>query len=299
MVGSAICRALAKAGFTNLITRTSDELDLRRQAEVEQFFEKERPDYVFMAAAHVGGILANARMKADFIYDNLLIEANVIKAAHDVHVKKLLFLGSSCIYPKFAQQPIREEYLLTGELEPTNDAYAIAKIAGVKLCQSFASQFGDNFISVMPCNLFGIGDNYHPQNSHVIPGLIRRFHEAKEEGRPSVEIWGTGKPRREFLFADDLADACVFLMEQYHSPEIINIGTGDDIAIQELSQLVADVVGYRGTITNDLSKPDGTMLKRMDVSKLHGLGWKHTTALADGLRQAYADFIKNQPALVK
>ncbi|MBS1490460.1 MAG: GDP-L-fucose synthase [Bacteroidetes bacterium] len=299
MVGSAIYRALQKAGYQNLITRTSAELDLRQQQAVQTFFEKEKPDYVFVAAAKVGGILANSRYKADFIYDNLMIEANVIKAAHDHKVKKLLLLGSSCIYPKFAEQPIREESLLTGPLEPTNDAYAVAKIAGIKLCQSFHDQYGDTFISVMPSNLYGYGDNYHLQNAHVLPALIRRFHEAKIQQAPEVVIWGSGKPLREFLFADDLAEACLFLMNHYHSPEIINIGSGTDLSIQELATLIAQEVGYQGVIKNDLSKPDGTPRKLMDVSKIQALGWKHKTELREGIRLSYQDFLNRYETLAK
>lgn len=299
MVGSAIHRALTQAGYGNMITRPSAELDLRNQQDVFSFFEKEKPEYVFLAAAKVGGILANSQYKADFIYDNLMIEANVIKAAHDFKVKKLMLLGSSCIYPKFATQPIKEESLLTGALEPTNDAYAVAKIAGIKLCQSFHQQYGDNFISVMPSNLYGYGDNYHPVNSHVMPALIRRFHEAKIKESPEVVIWGSGKPLREFLFADDLADACLFLMNQYNSPEIINIGSGSDVSIQELAILVADVVGYTGKIKNDLSKPDGTPRKLMDVSKLHALGWKHKVELREGITFSYRDFLTRYETISK
>lgn len=299
MVGSAIHRALTQAGYGNMITRPSAELDLRNQQDVFSFFEKEKPEYVFLAAAKVGGILANSQYKADFIYDNLMIEANVIKAAHDFKVKKLMLLGSSCIYPKFATQPIKEESLLTGALEPTNDAYAVAKIAGIKLCQSFHQQYGDNFISVMPSNLYGYGDNYHPVNSHVMPALIRRFHEAKIKESPEVIIWGSGKPLREFLFADDLADACLFLMNQYNSPEIINIGSGSDVSIQELAILVADVVGYTGKIKNDLSKPDGTPRKLMDVSKLHALGWKHKVELREGITFSYRDFLTRYETISK
>ncbi|WHZ08870.1 MAG: GDP-L-fucose synthetase [Cytophagales bacterium] len=299
MVGSAIHRALTQAGYGNMITRPSAELDLRNQQDVFSFFEKEKPEYVFLAAAKVGGILANSQYKADFIYDNLMIEANVIKAAHDFKVKKLMLLGSSCIYPKFATQPIQEESLLTGALEPTNDAYAVAKIAGIKLCQSFHQQYGDNFISVMPSNLYGYGDNYHPVNSHVMPALIRRFHEAKIKESPEVIIWGSGKPLREFLFADDLADACLFLMNQYNSPEIINIGSGSDVSIQELAILVADVVGYTGKIKNDLSKPDGTPRKLMDVSKLHALGWKHKVELREGITFSYRDFLTRYETISK
>ncbi|HCW06749.1 MAG TPA: GDP-fucose synthetase [Cytophagales bacterium] len=296
MVGSAISRTLAIAGYTQIIGRTSAELDLRNQVAVNSFFENEKPEYVFLAAARVGGILANSKFKGDFIYDNLMIEANVIKAAHDHGVKKLMLLGSSCIYPKFAEQPIKEESLLTGALEETNDAYAVAKIAGIKMCQSFREQFNDNFISVMPSNLYGFGDNYHPSNSHVLPALIRRFHEAKMNNQSEVIIWGTGTPRREFLFADDLAEACVFLMKEYNSPEIINVGTGTDVSIQELATMVADIVGYAGAIKNDLSKPDGTPRKLMDVSKIHSLGWKHKTNLKEGIKLSYQDFLQRAKA---
>ena len=299
MVGSAIARALSKEGYSNLTTRSSAELDLRNQSAVNSFFEEEKPEFVFLAAAKVGGILANSKYKADFIYDNLIIEANVIKAAHDHQVKKLMLLGSSCIYPKFAEQPIKEESLLTGALEPTNDAYAVAKIAGIKMCQSFHEQFGDNFISVMPSNLYGYGDNYHPQNSHVLPALIRRFHEAKVSDQSEVVIWGTGSPKREFLFADDLAEACLFLMNEYNSPEIINVGTGSDVSIQELAYLVAGVVGYEGRIKNDLTKPDGTPKKLMDVSRIHKLGWKHKTELKQGIALSYQDFLQRAEMILK
>jgi len=294
MVGSAIARALKKVGFNNIIGKTSSELDLRSQKDVHSFFETEKPDYVFLAAAKVGGILANSQYKADFIYDNLILEANVLKAAHDFNVKKLMLLGSSCIYPKFATQPIKEDSLLTGALEPTNDAYAVAKIAGIKMCQSFHEQYGDNFISVMPSNLYGIGDNYHPQNSHVLPALIRRFYEAKINNVSEVVIWGTGSPRREFLFADDLAEACVFLMNEYDSPEIINVGAGSDLSIQELAHIVAEVVGYQGVIKNDTSKPDGTPCKLMDVTKIHSLGWKHKIEIKEGIKLSYQDFLEKQ-----
>lgn len=299
MVGSAIARALSKEGYSNLTTRSSAELDLRNQSAVNSFFEEEKPEFVFLAAAKVGGILANSKYKADFIYDNLIMEANVIKAAHDHQVKKLMLLGSSCIYPKFAEQPIKEESLLTGALEPTNDAYAVAKIAGIKMCQSFHEQFGDNFISVMPSNLYGYGDNYHPQNSHVLPALIRRFHEAKVSDQSEVVIWGTGSPKREFLFADDLAEACLFLMNEYNSPEIINVGTGSDVSIQELAYLVAGVVGYEGRIKNDLTKPDGTPKKLMDVSRIHKLGWKHKTELKQGIALSYQDFLQRAEMILK
>ncbi|MDP4148467.1 MAG: GDP-L-fucose synthase [Bacteroidota bacterium] len=290
MVGSAICRALAAKGFTNLVTRTSDELDLRNQAAVDGFFEKERPDLVFLAAAKVGGILANNTYRAEFLYENLMIESHIIHAAYRCGVKKLMFLGSSCIYPKEAPQPLKEEYLLTGPLEPTNEPYAIAKIAGIKLCDAYRAQYGCNFISVMPTNLYGPNDNYDLQNSHVLPALIRRFHEARLNAAPSVVLWGSGRPRREFLHADDLADACLFLMQHYDQEGLVNIGTGVDLEIKELALLVKKIVGYEGEITHDLTKPDGTMRKLMDVSKLHGMGWTHRIGLEEGIRQAYADF---------
>jgi GDP-L-fucose synthase len=292
MVGSAIWRDLEKRGYDNLIGRASTELDLKDQTEVNKFFHEEKPAYVFLAAAKVGGILANNIYRADFIYENLVMEANVIKAAHDNKVKKLMFLGSSCIYPKFAEQPIQESSLLEGQLESTNEPYAIAKIAGVKMCQAFHAQYGDNFISVMPTNLYGYRDNYDAKNSHVLPAMIRRFHEAKINNTAVVEIWGTGTPRREFLFSDDLADACIHLMLHYDSPEVINDGTGEDLPIQDLAHLVADVVGYTGEIKNDLSKPDGTPRKLLDVSKIHSLGWKHFTPLREGIEKAYEDFLK-------
>lgn len=293
MVGSAIHRKLVKEGFENIITRTSRELDLRDQLEVSAFFESERPEYVFLAAAKVGGIVANNTYRADFLYENLQIQNNVIHSSYKVGVKKLMFLGSSCIYPKFAPQPLKEDSLLTGTLEPTNEPYAIAKIAGIKMCESYRAQYGCNFISVMPTNLYGINDNYHPQNSHVLPALIKRFHEAKLNNATSVEIWGTGAPLREFLFSDDLADACFFLMQTYNESIFINIGTGHDISIKELSLLVKRIIGYEGEITFDTSKPDGTPRKLMDVSKLHNLGWKHTIELAEGIELAYEDFIRN------
>jgi Nucleoside-diphosphate-sugar epimerases len=296
MVGGAITRYLEKQGYLNLILRTSAELDLRDQRAVEDFFANERPDYVFLAAAKVGGIVANNTYRADFIYDNLIIETNVIHAAHRHEVKKLLFLGSSCIYPKMAPQPLKEEYLLTGPLEITNEPYAIAKIAGIKLCEAYRDQYNRDFISAMPTNLYGIGDNYHPENSHVLPALIRRFHEAKQENRPSVTIWGSGTPKREFLYADDLAEACVYLMEHYSGRELVNIGTGEDLSIRELAELVKDVVGYKGELDFDTSKPDGTPRKLMDVSKLHRLGWAHKTELKEGVSRAYQDFLSHSYA---
>ncbi|MCF2447036.1 GDP-L-fucose synthase [Dyadobacter sp. CY345] len=294
MVGSAIARGLAKKGFENIVTRTSSELDLRNQQAVADFFAEEKPDYVFLAAAKVGGILANNTYRGEFLYDNLMMEANVVHSAHLNGVKKLMFLGSSCIYPKMAPQPLREDYLLTGLLEETNEPYAIAKIAGIKLCEAYHDQYGSNFISVMPTNLYGYGDNYDLNNSHVLPALIRKFHEAKEENKPFVQAWGTGSPMREFLFADDLAEACLFLMETYNGRELVNIGTGEDLSIKELTELVAKTTGFEGGIHWDTSKPDGTPRKLMDVSKLHGLGWKHTIELPEGIALAYADFLKNQ-----
>ena len=275
MVGSAIVRRLQKEGYNNIVTRTSKELDLRNQAQVEAFFTEEKPEYVFLAAAKVGGILANNTYKTEFIYDNLMIEANVIHAAHKNNVTKLLFLGSSCIYPKMSPQPIKEEYLLSGYLEPTNQPYAIAKIAGIELCQDYHAQYGDNFISVMPTNLYGPNDNYDLKNSHVLPALLRKFHTAKINNLPQVEIWGTGSPKREFLHVDDLADACFYLMQNYNQPDLVNIGTGEDISIKDLALLIKDITGYEGELTFDTSKPDGTPRKLLDVSKLHGLGWKH------------------------
>lgn len=294
MVGGAIRRRLQTLGYNNLLTRSSADLDLRNQSAVNEFFASEQPDYVFLAAAKVGGIYANNTYRAEFLYDNLMMEANIIHAAYKQGVKKLMFLGSSCIYPKMAPQPLTEDSLLTGPLEMTNEPYAIAKIAGIKLCEAYRDQYGCNFISVMPTNLYGIGDNYHPENSHVLPALIRRFHEAKEAGKPSVSVWGSGTPRREFLFADDLAEACVYLMLHYDGKELVNIGTGEDLSIKELAETVKDVVCYDGRIVFDPSKPDGTPRKLMDVSRLHNLGWKHTTELKEGLVQAYADFLKKR-----
>ncbi|HEY4205979.1 MAG TPA: GDP-L-fucose synthase [Puia sp.] len=290
MVGSAITRKLIKEGFSKLVQRTSGELDLRNQAAVHDFFEKERPDQVILAAAKVGGILANNTYRAEFLYDNLMIQNNVIDAAFRNGVKKLMFLGSSCIYPKMAPQPLREDALLTGELEPTNEPYAIAKIAGIKMADAYRSQYGCNFISVMPTNLYGPNDNYDLHNSHVLPALIRKFHEAKKKGEQSVTLWGTGKPRREFLHADDLADACFYLMQQYNEPGFVNIGTGEDLEIGELALLIKKIVGYEGKIEHDLSKPDGTPRKLMDVSKLNKLGWKASISLEEGIRRVYEDF---------
>jgi GDP-L-fucose synthase len=292
MVGSAIGRLLRKKGFTNIIERTSSELDLRDQAETEIFFKEEKPDYVFLAAAKVGGIVANNTYRAEFIYDNLMMEANIIDFSKKYNVQKLLFLGSSCIYPKMAPQPIKEEYLLSGVLESTNEPYAIAKIAGIKLCQAYHDQYGSNFISVMPTNLYGLRDNYHPENSHVLPALIRKFHEAKESGADAVTIWGTGRPMREFLYADDLADACLFLMEHYTDPQPVNVGTGMDITISELADLVKKIVGFNGSISFDHSRPDGTPRKLLDTSKINQLGWTHKTSLTEGISKAYADFLQ-------
>lgn len=292
MVGSAIFRKLKAEGYTNLVIRNSQELDLRNQQAVADFFAAEKPDYVFLAAAKVGGIVANNTYRADFLYENLAIQNNVIHQAYLHGVQKLLFLGSSCIYPKLAPQPLKEEYLLTGLLEPTNEPYAIAKIAGIKLCDAYRDQYGCNFISVMPTNLYGYNDNYHPENSHVLPALIRKFHEAKTSGAASVIVWGTGSPLREFLFADDLADACYFLMQEYNEAGLVNIGTGHDLSIKDLALLIKEVVGFTGDLVFDTSKPDGTPRKLLDVSKLHKLGWKHRIALQEGLALAYQDFLK-------
>jgi GDP-L-fucose synthase len=282
-----LVRRLQQAGFEHFITATSSELDLRDQHQVRTFFEKHKPDYVFLAAAKVGGIVANNTYRAEFLYDNLMMEANVIDAAWRSGVEKLMFLGSSCIYPKLAPQPLQEDYLLTGLLEPTNEPYAIAKIAGIKLCDAYRSQYGCNFVSVMPTNLYGPNDNYHPENSHVMPALIRKFHEAKRDNLPFVTLWGTGTPRREFLHVDDLADACFYLMKHYNEPGLVNIGVGTDVSILELAQLVQSIVGYEGRIEHDLSKPDGTPRKLMDVRKLTGLGWKATIELEEGIQQVY------------
>jgi GDP-L-fucose synthase len=287
MVGSAIVRKLQREGFNRILTRTSSEVDLRNQAAVQQFFAEEKPDFVFLAAAKVGGILANNTYRADFIYDNLMIEANVIHAAYKNRVKKLQFLGSSCIYPKMAPQPLKEDALLTGPLEPTNQPYAIAKIAGIELCDSFRAQYGCNYISVMPTNLYGPNDNYDLETSHVLPALIRKFHEAKKRKAPSVVLWGTGSPKREFLHVDDLADACFFLMQTYNQPGLVNIGTGEDISIKELAMTIKRIVGYEGTIEHDLSKPDGTPRKLMNVDKLKAAGWTASIQLEDGIRQVY------------
>lgn len=289
MVGSAIKRKLEQEGFTNFITRTSSELDLRNQAAVKAFFKEEKPDHVFLAAAKVGGIVANNTYRAEFLYDNLMIQNNVIHQAYVNGVKKLMFLGSSCIYPKLAPQPLKEEYLLTGPLEPTNEPYAIAKIAGIKLCDAYRSQYGADFISVMPTNLYGPNDNYDLQTSHVLPALLRKFHEAKINKAPEVTIWGSGTPLREFLHADDMADACYFLMQRYNEPGPINIGVGEDISIADLARLIQKITGYEGKLTFDASKPDGTPRKLMDVSKLAGLGWKASIPLEEGIRKVYTE----------
>lgn len=294
LVGSALVRRLERAGFRNLILRTRSELDLRSQAEVRSFFESERPEFVFLAAAKVGGIHANNAYPADFIYENLIVEANVIHESWKQGVKKLLFLGSSCIYPKLAPQPMREDALLTSELEPTNEPYAVAKIAGIKLCQAYNRQYGTNFISVMPTNLYGPGDNFGLENSHVLPAMIRKMHEARAAGAASVTLWGTGTPRREFLYVDDLADACLFLMEHHDGSAIVNVGTGEDLTIRELAMRVREAVGYDGEILWDASRPDGTPRKLLDVSFLHGLGWRHTTGLDEGLRRTYAAFLSEE-----
>jgi len=289
MVGSAILRCLIKEGFQNLVTRTSSELDLRNQAAVHAFFEQERPEYLFLAAAKVGGIVANNTYRGEFLYENLMIQNNVIHAAKTSGVKKLLFLGSSCIYPKLAPQPLKEDYLLTGLLEPTNEPYAIAKIAGIKLCEAYRSQYGCNFISAMPTNLYGPNDNYDLHTSHVLPALIRKFHEAKVNGDDFVEMWGTGKPLREFLHVDDLAEASLFMMLHYDDASHVNIGTGEDLSILELAQLISDIVGFTGEISLNTSKPDGTPRKLMDVSKIHHLGWKHRIGLREGIERTYAE----------
>jgi len=294
MVGSAIHRRLLAEGYQNIITRNSSELDLRVQEPVNEFFETERPDYVFLAAAKVGGIMANNTYRADFLYENLMIQNNVIHSAYATGIKKLLFLGSSCIYPKMAPQPLKEEYLLTGPLEYTNEPYAIAKIAGIKLCDAYRDQYGCNFISVMPTNLYGPNDNYDLQNAHVLPTFIRKFHEAKMNNAPEVVVWGTGTPKREFLHADDLADACVFLMKSYNEAGLINIGTGEDLSITELAMMIKDVVGYEGNIVYDASKPDGTPRKLMDVTKLSALGWHYRIGLREGLEKVYKEYAASQ-----
>ncbi len=296
LVGSALCRRLTKGGYRQLIVRNHSELDLLDPAAVNGFFQSERPDIVYLAAARVGGIYANSTYPVEFLLDNLKVQNNVIEAAWRHEVQKLLFLGSSCIYPKLATQPLKEEYLLTSPLEPTNEPYAIAKIAGIKLCAAMNREYGTNFISVMPTNLYGPNDNYHPENAHAIPMLLRRFHEAKLAGRDSVTVWGTGTPRREFMYVDDMVDACVFLVENFAAQdisELINIGTGEDCTIQELAELIKKTVGFKGDIVFDPTKPDGTPRKLLDVSRLHKLEWKHKTSLEEGLRKTYEDFLGN------
>lgn len=293
LVGSAIVRALREREFSNIVVRSKEELDLRNQASVNEFFRNEKIEYVFVAAARVGGIMYNSNYQADFLYDNLMISANTMHAAAEHGVRKLLYLGSSCIYPKLSPQPIKEEYLLSGALEPTNEGYAIAKIAGLKMCEKFMKQYGKRFISAMPTNLYGPGDNFHPEHSHVIPGMMRRFHEAKTRQQPRVVIWGTGAPRREFLFVNDLAQALCVLMEKYEEPETINVGSGTDISIYELAQLMKEVVGYEGDIVMDPSKPDGTLRKLLDVSRMMSLGWRPLTSLRDGLKISYKWAIEN------
>lgn len=294
MVGSAIVRRLEKEGYGNLVLKTSSQLDLRNQRQVEQFFSEEKPEYVFLAAAKVGGIVANSKHPADFMYDNMILEMNVIHSAFVNQVKKLMFLGSSCIYPRMAPQPMPESCLLTSSLEQTNEAYALAKISGLKYCEYLNRQYGTDYISVMPTNLYGPNDNYHPEHSHVLPALIRRFHEAKTENKPEVVIWGTGAPLREFLYVDDLADACLFLMNHYSGNETVNLGTGKELSIAGLAELVGRAVGYQGKITFDPSKPDGTPRKLLDVSKLTGLGWTYKTELEEGIALAYDDFLHSE-----
>ncbi|MGR9048631.1 GDP-L-fucose synthase [Halobacillus faecis] len=299
LVGSAILRKLEREGYTNLVYKTSKELDLTNRDAVNNFFENENIDYVFLAAAKVGGIVANNEFPADFIRDNILIQTNVIDASYRYDVKKLLFLGSTCIYPKHAAQPMKEEYLLTGELEPTNEPYAIAKIAGIKMCQSYNRQYGTDYISVMPTNLYGENDNFDLETSHVLPALIRKFHEAKVEGKPSVEIWGTGTPKREFLYSEDLADATIFLMQNHTGNEIVNIGVGKDISINDLAVTIKDIVGFEGEITFNTSKPDGTPRKLVDVTKLNSLGWEAQTTLENGIKKSYEWYLKNEKAKIE
>lgn len=292
MVGSAIFRKLTELGYINIISLPRKNLDLTNQSQVNKFFERYKPEYVFLCAAKVGGIKANSDFKADFIYENIMIQCNIINSAKQFGTKKLLFLGSSCIYPKFCQQPIKEEYLLTGSLEPTNDAYAIAKIAGIKMCQSFNEQYDTNFISVMPTNLYGYNDNYDLNNSHVLPAMIRKFHEAKINDNPHVEIWGDGSPMREFLFVDDLVEACLFLMNNYNDNDIVNIGTGEDITIKDLAYLIKEVIGFKGNILFNSQMPNGTPRKLLDVSKLTEFGWKYKTNLKEGIKKTYTDYVK-------
>jgi len=293
LVGSAIVRNLKSKGYTNIIGKTHKELDLTNQIAVRKFFQEEKPEYVFLAAAHVGGINANNTHPAEFIYENLEIQNNVIKAAHDFKVKKLLFLGSSCIYPKMCPQPIKEEYLLSGYLEPTNEAYALAKISGLKMCQFFKRQYGDNFISCMPTNLYGPNDNFDLKTSHVMPALIRKFHEAKVNNEPFVEVWGTGKPLREFLHVDDMADGCVYLMEHYDGEQHVNIGTGKEVTIKELAEIIKEVVGFKGELRFNSGKPDGTPRKLLDVSKLESVGWKYKIELVDGIKNTYKRYLNS------
>jgi len=299
MVGSAITRRLQKEGYNNLVSADSSTLDLRNTVAVDEFFKEHEPEYVFLAAAKVGGILANNNFPADFLYENLMIQNNVIEASFRYNVEKLLFLGSSCIYPKLAPQPLHEDSLLSGYLESTNEAYAIAKIAGIKLCQAYHEQHGRRYISVMPTNLYGFGDNYHPQNSHVLPALLRRFHEAKENNLEEVIIWGTGSPLREFMFADDVGAACLFLMQRYESPQIINVGTGEEVTILELAKIIAETVGFKGNIGFDKTKPDGTPRKLMDSSRLHSLGFHHQTSLKEGIAITYEDFLNKMAVYAK
>ncbi|NLR90493.1 GDP-L-fucose synthase [Flammeovirga agarivorans] len=299
MVGSAIVRKLNKEGFSNIVTKTSSELNLTDQQAVASFFEREKPDYVFLAAAKVGGILANNVYRGQFLYENLMIQNNVIHQSYVHKVKKLMFLGSSCIYPKMAPQPLKEEYLLTDTLEPTNEPYAIAKISGIKMCEAYRDQYGCNFISAMPTNLYGYNDNYHPKNSHVLPALLRKFHEAKVNNAPTVEVWGSGSPLREFMFVDDLAEACFYLMQNYDGKQFVNVGTGVDLSIKELAETIKEVVGFEGELVWDSSKPDGTPRKLMDVSKLHQAGWKHKVELKEGISLTYQDFIKNVDVLAE
>jgi GDP-L-fucose synthase len=297
LVGTAIYKKLQNEGYKNIIARTRQELDLTDTKKVHTFFETEQPEYVFIAAAKVGGILANSTYSADFIYENLTIQNNLIKSAHDVKVKKLLFLGSACIYPKFAEQPIKEEYFLNGKLEETNEPYAVAKIAGIILCQAFRQQYGDNFISLMPTNLYGPDDNFNLTTSHVLPALLRKFHEAKISNSKHVEVWGTGNPKREFLHVDDLADACLFLMLHYDKPDIINIGTGSDIKIKDLAELIKKITGFTGEIIFDNTKPDGTPLRRLDVTKLNSTGWHHNIDLESGIKSTYLWFLQHYPTI--
>lgn len=294
MVGSAIVRALENKGYTNIITRSSGQLDLRRQQDVEDFYASVKPEYVFVAAAKVGGIVANNTYRAEFLYDNLCIQNNLIHYAWKNGVTKLLFLGSSCIYPKLAPQPLKEESLLSGFLEPTNEPYAIAKIAGIKMCEAYRDQYGCNFISAMPTNLYGPNDNYHPQHSHVLPALIRKFHEARESAQPEVTIWGDGTPLREFLYADDLADACLYLMENYNEKQFVNVGCGEDLSIADLAGIVKRVIGYEGALVFDTNKPNGTPRKLMDVSRLFATGWRPRVGLEEGIALAYQDFLQHR-----